>query len=270
MFDVTYVIPQRNDDYDPDNIDKIVTTIPNNVAPLIEAELNVEILLIDWCSEVPLHEEKKIQDIPLPITHLVIEPDLILADNLNPYTFLEYFAKNIGIRHAQGEYVLIENSDTLNSKELGEEIVKMVKNEISGAYGRPIERINVLFPSLEETHRDQIWDKPFGDLNPGDFLMARKAEFINCAEGYDETNTVHRNGFPQMHMDVEILIQMARKGMACYFLQGNYMHLHHEKGFRVYQSVRNGSGYKNRPNWGYANTIKEYIKPNVFKLLRTS
>jgi hypothetical protein len=268
MNSLSYITVSKNDSYDPDNIDKLVLSLTNNVVHLINRGVNVETILVDWGSDSPLYLNEKINSLPIKIKHILVTKETIKLDGLNPDIFYEYFAKNVGIRNATNDYVLIVNSDTLNSEELCDSIVKFLRQGITGVYARPTVRLNGLYPEFNEyTHYDLIWDKPYGDLNPGDFIMYYRDDLVNIVQGYDESNETHRNQkSAQTHMDVEILLQSNYNNIRSFFLNGYITHMHHDKSSRVYNSFRNTSGYTNRENWGYVALQATQIKENIFHI----
>jgi hypothetical protein len=268
MKSISFITVSKNDNYDPDNIDKIVLSIKNNAINLINRGVDVETILVDWGSDIPLYTEEKIKNIEIPVKHILVDKSLIAYDGLNPDIFYEYFAKNVGIRNATKDYVMIVNCDTLNSEELSDSIVKFLSYGIDKVYARPTIRINGLYPDFNEyTHYDWIWDKPYGDLNPGDFILFKRSDLIDIVQGYDESNTIHRSQkSAQTHMDVEILVQSNIKGIHIFFLNGYITHMHHDKSSRQYDSARNMNGYENRTNWGYCNITPKLILNNVYKL----
>jgi len=260
MKNISYVVCSKNDDYDKDNLNKLILSLNTNINQLLDKNLDTETILVDWCSEIPFHSLDRIKnEIKFPINHIYVDKSILINDNLNPERFYEFFAKNVGIRQSTGKYVLIENSDILNDDELSDSIVKMVNDNLSNVFGRPTLRVNVWYPNINEyTHYDTIDDKTYSDLNPGDFMMLTKEDWINKAEGYDETNKYHRQLKRQTHMDVEILYQMIYKKMSVHYLKGYYRHMDHDrKGMNAFDqfgnSIRNINGYKNRDGWGYIN-----------------
>lgn len=268
MRTLSYVIVSKNDNYDPDNIDKLVLSITNNAGHLINRGIDLETILVDWGSDVALYTDEKIKNIPVPIKHIVVTKELIESDRLNPNIFYEYFAKNVGIQRATKDCIMIVNSDTLNSEDLCDSIVEFLSCNVKNVYARPTLRVNGLYPDFNQyTHYDNIWDKPFGDLNPGDFVLFDRDELVNIVQGYDESNEVHRNNkSAQTHMDVEILLQSNYKNIRIFFLNGYITHMHHDKSHRIYDSSRNNGGYINRTNWGYSNLAGNQIQDNVMIL----
>jgi len=268
MKTLSYITVSKNDNYDPDNIDKLVLSITNNVVHLVNRGVEVKTILVDWGSDSPLYLEERIQAIETPIKHIVVSKETISKDGLNPDIFYEYFAKNVGIRQATKDYVMIVNSDTLNSEELCDSVVDFLSFNVKNVYARPTIRLNGLYPNFNEyTHYDTIWDKPYGDLNPGDYVMFNRSELVNIIQGYDESNAVHRNQkSAQTHMDVEILLQANFKNIRIFFLNGYITHMHHDKSDRIYDSTRNYQGYVNRQDWGYNNIEPTKISDTVYKL----
>jgi hypothetical protein len=89
-------------------------------------------------ADITFHTLDRIKnEIKVPIHHIYFDKSLLVADGLNPNRYYEYFAKNVGIRHATGKYVLIENSDVINDEELAQSIEKMIKSNLTNVYGRP-------------------------------------------------------------------------------------------------------------------------------------
>jgi hypothetical protein len=259
MNDITYIVPSKNDGYDPQNLDKVILSINTNVGQLLNAGLSVEPILLDWGSNVPFYILDRIKnEVKIPIQHLYVDKSVFAADGLNPERYYEYFAKNVGIRRSRGKYILIENSDIINDESLAASIHQFVKTGFTGVYGRPSMRVNVLYPNIDEyTHYNTINDRPMGDLNPGDFMLVPKDDWLRVG-GYDETNSGHRGIKRQTNMDVEMLCQLNRLGISVYFLDGYYRHMDHDRGgltteqqFGTSANTRNLNGYTNRETWGY-------------------
>lgn len=267
MKKLSYVVVSKNDNYDPNNLEKLYVNLVNNLNSLKELNVDVEPVLVDWCSEKYLFEEETIQSIQHDINHVIVDPSLLEKDGLDKNMFYEYFAKNVGIKHSTGEYILIQNSDVVNSEELAKSIKSMLDYGIKGVYGRPTIRLSCNYPNLEPVKEVlTIWDKPFADMFPGDFLLVHRDDMINLAQGYDETNPNHRRKVAQTHMDVEILLQMNYKNIRPFFLNGHYWHFDHAKSHDYQNSLRNVQGYTNREGWGYEFANKEQLAGNVIKL----
>jgi hypothetical protein len=265
MKDLSYIVPSKNDDYDPQNLEKLILTINTNVKQLTDLGIGIQTVLIDWCSEQPFHTLDRFKnEIKVPVSHVYIDKSLLESDGLNPKRYYEYFAKNVGIRQAEGKYVLIENSDILNDEELAQSIKSVVTEGKNNYYFRPSLRVNVWYPDVDEyTHYNTIDDKPYGDLNPGDFMLATREDWVK-AQGYDETNQGHRGLKRQTNMDVEMLAQFVKLGINVDFLKGYYRHMDHDrKGLNADQQfgesalTRNLAGYTNRETWGFTNATVE-------------
>jgi len=118
---LSIVVVGRNDNYGG-NFTKNIRQFVHNLSTLLpEAEL----VLIDWNppeDRPPLSmmfawpKGLKGQVITVPRE---VHQDI---DNPNKLPLLEYYAKNIGIRRANGDFVLCTNPDTLFSEELASEL----------------------------------------------------------------------------------------------------------------------------------------------------
>ena len=269
MNDITYIVPSKNDNYDPQNLDKLILSINTNVGQLLNLNLDVEAILLDWASDIPFYTLDKIKsEIKVPVKHIYVDKSILISDGLNPDRYYEYFVKNVGIKRANNKYVLLENSDIINDEELAKSIETVVREGKDNVYFRPTIRVNVWYPNIDEyTHYNTIDDKPLGDLNPGDFMMATKANWL-AAQGYDETNSGHRGTHRQTNMDVEMLYQFNRIGIQVYFVGGYYRHLEHDRAgtaeqkFGMSAATRNINGYKNRTSWGFT-TANEKVENGI-------
>lgn len=267
MKKLSYVVVSKNDNYDPNNLQKLYVNLTNNLSSLKSIGIDVEPVLVDWCSDKYLYEEEIIKSIPHELNHVIVDQSLLERDGLDTKMFYEYFAKNVGMKHSSGDYILIQNSDVVNSEELSESIKKMLDYGIKGVYGRPTLRLSCDYPNLEHIKEGlAIWDKPFADMFPGDFILVHREDLVNKTGGYDETNPNHRRKVAQTHMDVEILLQMNYLGIRPFLLNGHYWHFDHAKSHDYQNSARNVQGYKNREGWGYEHSKKEQLKENVLKL----
>ena len=72
-----------------------------------------------------------------------ITPEIVENRGWNPKNFYEYYAKNVGIRNSDGEFVLITNPDDLLNDELVESISKALDEDDGKNYYRPYSRIDV-------------------------------------------------------------------------------------------------------------------------------
>lgn len=269
MKKLSYVVVSKNDNYDPNNLEKLYVNLTNNLSSFKSLDLDVEPVLVDWCSKKYLHEESIIQSVPHKIKHIIVDPSLPESDGLESKIFYEYFAKNVGIKYSSGEYILIQNSDVVNSEELNASVKRMLDYGIKGVYGRPTLRLSCNYPNLEPIKEAlTIWDKPFADMFPGDFLLAHRDDLINLAQGYDETNENHRRRVAQTHMDVEILLQMNYHGIRPFFLNGHYWHFDHPKSHDYQNSMRNVQGYKNREGWGFEFANKKELSEDALLIYK--
>ena len=95
------------------SIQRIKFTLEKNIEILNKYFKNTfEIVFIDWSpkNEQYLYLNPELQNIFENdcIKNIIVPSNIIKKHNLNPKGFYEYFAKNIGIRHAKGEFILLE------------------------------------------------------------------------------------------------------------------------------------------------------------------
>ena len=104
------VFAGRNDNFVPDNEARVRAMIEWNSKVLCD-----EVIFVEWnpLPDRPLLSLALIRDYP-NVRCYVVSPEIheqICADPRMPV--MEYFAKNVGIRRAQSEYICATNSDIL-------------------------------------------------------------------------------------------------------------------------------------------------------------
>lgn len=110
--EISLVIPVRNDDYNGNNIHRLNLFLHSlNESYLNYKNLDLETILVDWNSEVPINESIYLKNnlINLKIVHCT--NDLIKRFNYSNTSFNPVLATNIGIRRATKNLIGIINSD---------------------------------------------------------------------------------------------------------------------------------------------------------------
>ena len=121
---ISFVLAARNDDYGGDFRLRFQRCI-NVLLPLIEKHgLDAELVIVEW--NPPLYKEllmdavlwpPSIRNVPVRIIIVqgVIHNQIPSSDRMGMF---EFIAKNVGVRRAQGDYVIVTNPDILFSEEL--------------------------------------------------------------------------------------------------------------------------------------------------------
>jgi len=230
---ITIVVAGRNDDYGGDFAARALRTARQNAAGLQAAGVEFEYLLAEW-NPLPSRAPLSLEFVrKVPCARAVIIPNRIHeVYSLNPaMPFHEMAAKNAAIRRAEGDPVLVTNSDIL----LGPEVVeKIAQNHWSSEVLYRAHRIDVRSSLSREEMQDPANQLCSGEgaLPPpyylgagGDFCLAARSLWYSL-RGFDE-----RIRFTTRAKDWQLYLSAAAKGIGIEFL-GNIYHLDHEGGFR--------------------------------------
>jgi hypothetical protein len=121
---ITFAVAARNDDYGGDFLHRMQVFVNALLALWERHGLNAELVVVEWN---PPENRPRLKDALTwprelkPGTVRIIEVPAGIhrrLPNSDRMPMFEYIAKNVGIRRAQGEYVLATNSDLLFSGEL--------------------------------------------------------------------------------------------------------------------------------------------------------
>jgi hypothetical protein len=122
---VSVVIVGRNDDYGDDFLTRIRTFVRSLDHQARNHAGTFELVVVEWN---PLSDRAGLATVLPPVAHVptrVITVPAAVHDSLGAASpVLEYHGKNVGIRRARGEFVLVANPDILFSRDLIDEIGK--------------------------------------------------------------------------------------------------------------------------------------------------
>jgi len=248
---LSFVVAGRNDDYDGNFDDRLTIALSKNVTSLPDAEF----IFVEWN---PIRNKtlvcRKLQRlfgdrIKYIVVHPKYHPLYCTIDD-----FLEYPAKNVGIRNATGDFVACINSDILISPEVVKYLNGPLKPKVAYRAVRVdinLEYLNVKFP----VPKDQILEENFGVTNAcGDFLMVDRATWYEYT-GYCEA-------FPEqrLHKDSLMMYLFVDVGKMPVEVLGRITHWRHPSSWSNNQNrgkVGNvnwrftKTGFRrNGPNWG--------------------
>ena len=254
---ISIITTGRDDDYGHGFLDRLYSSVENNLRILSLANVDYEYIICEWnpIKDYLINNEKfKSLFDKYNLREVIINNSVVEKEGLNQNIFYEYFAKNAGIRNSKYENILILNSDIVIPKESFDVIIE---NVISGLSKDKFYRLE---------HREQI-DNDFNFIkmesvcypnNPdsvicgycsGDFLLINKNTLIEKSMGYDETNAAHRT-ISQTGMDGEILWNLYNNGVRIELIPLKYQHINHDKP-NPYDNHYNQNGYINKNDWGF-------------------
>ena len=240
---ITIVVTARYDNYGGDVSERILKPLAFNAARLADRGIAYEVVLVEWD---PIPERPLLSDVlatRLPdltertIRRVVVAPEYQRALTQNPHAgYMEYLAKNVGIRRAAAPFVLVSNIDIL----LGRTVVDTLATErltTGTIYRSPRYDIklgvdqsglnwDVLEDPANQVSRSRL-KPPLFSHGSGDFLLADRETFHQL-RGFNEVYRVARNG-----VDQNFLVKAYGAGHSIKELAGPVYHINHVGSFRI-------------------------------------
>jgi len=273
--DLSVVLGGRDDNYGENFIPRLKQSLENNLSKLDKSGLDYEMIVVDFnpLNNQYLHKNNLLEEVLShpKIKNIIVDNSVVLAENLGPTTYYEYFAKNVGCKNSSGELIFITNSDILITDCLIDEIVKEVKNKDKNDYFYRVRyrgEISLgMIPDesnepVEDLHHPEFPDACICGLYSGDSSMFSRDVLFNVATAYNEGEMRHRTHVHQSAMDGEILWNVYRKGKKLRFLEAHYYHIFHGPRPQRDNFYHQGT-YENTEDWGFVKYPKEKIKENI-------
>lgn len=241
------VITARHDNYGGDFRERVAAPLRFNYERLSERGVPYEVLLVEWdpvpgrplLCEMLRNELGGIADEVL--RPIVVAPEYQAAMTQNPRTkYLEYVARNVGLRRASAPFVLATNPDIL----LGREVVEALaaRTMVPGTlYRAPrydikmsIDQSGLRWTALEDaanqTRRPVLRPPLFGSA-AADFLLADRDTFHRL-RGFNEVYRAARAG-----VDLNFMVKVHGAGVPIAELDGPVYHLNHLGSMRISKSL---------------------------------
>jgi hypothetical protein len=165
---ISVVVTGRNDNYDGNFDERLIVALGRNINSLPDAEF----IFVEWNPHLdrPLVSEKLQKVFGNKVNYYVVHPRYH-KDYCSIDDFLEYPAKNVGIRRASHAYIACINSDIVFCPDLIDSIKRGLRPNILYRATRidiKLEHLYVCFPLDEK----QVLEKNYGYMNAaGDFLL---------------------------------------------------------------------------------------------------
>jgi hypothetical protein len=267
---VCAVFAGRNDDYVPDNEARIRAVIEWNTKVLCD-----EVVFVEWnpLPDRPLLSPDLTRDYP-NLRCYVVPPEIhtrVCRNSRIPV--MEYFAKNVGMRRAQSDYICATNADIL-----WDENVRRIYKFLDPRVVFRTRRIELRWdgqPPTQKYLRDpaNIIEYKFGwrqmlTYGCGDFTLAHR-DLWHRARGYDESLMDSR-----LNCDGRGLLQLFEIGGKPAHM-GFHYHLYHQTSSASSGNVSHGGSfeywknlpYANPETWGLGDCAEEPLAERVWKLV---
>lgn len=224
---LSLILCSRNDDYMGNSKWRLQTSL-NHVAKVITdlgREADVEIVVADWGSEIPLSEVLELTHEAVALTSFVWIPPAVASQHQGDSAFPEVLALNAAARRVRGEYIGRIDQDTLVGKrflsfffdlyENRKELPTNLESSLLFANRRDIPyRFSVRCLPLTEVQKliglfgasmkvRTLSDRPFWTCWVGIWLLHRN--LWNECGGYDES-LIHYNW-----METDMIVRLSQK-----------------------------------------------------------
>ena len=288
---LTHILTGKNDNYAGFFDDRLILTMKYNFHLYKKLGIEAEFILVEWSpdSDTQLLSEKLAdvfseEDFRAYVVRKDIHDKII--GHRKWMTFLEFFAKNVGIQRAKHDFILCSNADIFLKKDV---LIKLKNkqddNTIYRAERHDIDLDKIKKLSVEEfdnavikVHKFPENDKVFVD-GSGDFTLAHKNVWQKI-QGYDENQR-----FVKIHKDSRFLFSAAESGFQFENL-GVIYHIDHGTsvpmtGLGSRYRLANGPynwrymldlPYENLDNWGLTgeNISEKKISDTIFEITVTN
>lgn len=249
---LSVVIVGRNDNYGVNFLDRLNTFIRSLDYQVRNYPDLMELILVEWN---PLGDQPPLKEVVFKTNNLdlrIITVPPEIHDTIgHPSPVLEFYGKNVGIRRARGEFVLVTNPDILFSNELiawlsqrqlrldsyyrtdrhdfhGEGINQVPVEELvsfacSKTFVSHIDSgsVNVNTPvTLTDLPASTIPSQILHTNGCGDFILASRETFFS-ARGLFESNThrYHLDSYSLIRLNARSLAQIILTAPLCIFHQ---------------------------------------------------
>jgi hypothetical protein len=275
---LSIVLTGRNDNYGGDFTQRLVRTLRFNWAALAERGVSCEVVFIEWnpIGGRPFLVDlarAALPEIPAPaFTAYIVDARYQRACTLNPaLDYLEYLAKNAGIRRARGRSILVTNTDiflgrgvvdTLAGPALEQGLVYRAAR-IDLAVGS--DQTRVTWETLEDPSahaRQSTLRPPLFTGASGDFLLLDRDSWHQL-RGFNE---VYRGA--RLGIDHNFLVKANGCGYRIVDIGGPVYHVNHPGSYRISKAIVQGADaeaawgkrgwhsrhvvYDNPDDWGLA------------------
>ena len=243
---LSIVVTGRHDNYGGDFNERFFTALRFNHERLAERDVPFEIILVEWnpipdrptLCELAAHEFPTLAGV---LRRIVVPPEYHIALTQNPrIPYLEYAAKNAGIRRAAAPFILVSNTDIL----LGRHVVDV----IAGRRLRPgvvyraprydiklgADQSSIGWDALENPSnhiRRPSLSPPLFAGGSGDFALADRETF-HSLRGYNEVYRAGRHG-----VDHNFLVKAHGAGVRIEDIGGPVYHINHVGSYRISKAL---------------------------------
>lgn len=241
---LSIILTGRNDEHGGDFGRRFLRTLHFNVRELMARGISFEIVFVEWAPIVgrplliDLAVEELAEGLAGRLAGFVVERRYQEALSLNPrLEYLEFAAKNVGIRRARGQFVLATNSDVFFSRPVLD-VLQQQGLALRTLYRAPRHDLNedgdYAMPTWDvlEDPRNLARDPPALKLPlmsgaTGDFVLLDRETFHEL-RGFNEIYRLARIG-----IDSNFLVKARSARVAIAAIGGPVYHVNHAGSYRL-------------------------------------
>lgn len=291
---LSIVLTGRNDEYGIDFRTRFLRTLAFNHRELSARGIPFEIVFVEWAPDParPLLIELALAAVSHPssasaLRGIVVDRQYQEALSLNArLEYLEFIAKNVGIRRARGEYVLTANGDVFLSRQVLDVFERsvleprVVYRACRHDLKMSLEASRIDWEMLEDQRNLERVPRP---LRPplmgggtGDFILLDRATWHTIG-GFNEIYRVARIG-----IDQNFIVKALSSGLEIRDIGGPIYHVNHPGSYRLTRDTYKGREdeahygninwhsqgviYVNPPTWGLQKAPERVLTPTVTAL----
>lgn len=290
---LSIVLTGRNDSYGGDFAARFFRTLRFNHQQLVAHGVSHEVVFVEWAPprDRALLADQIFEAIPELDPHVcswyVVDAQYHDALSLNlKLEYLEFLAKNVGVRRARGRFVLASNCDVF----LGRHILAVLQRALLEAgvvYRAPRHDLK-----LASDHGHIDWEvledarnlagpahrlkPPYMGSATGDFVLIDRGSF-HAVRGFNEVYRVARIG-----IDRNLLVKALSAGLTIEDIGGPVYHVNHAGSYRLQPDAyagreaeapwgnrrwhSNGVSYVNPESWGLAHAPARQTRDRLWHL----
>ena len=283
----------RNDGYGGDFIDRFFRSLRFNHQQLLSRGVAHELVFVEWA---PPRGASLIRDQifaavpeldPALCTWYVVDPLYQETLSLNPrLEYLEFPAKNVGVRRASGRFVLTSNCDVFFGRQIFDALAgdtleprvlyRAPRHDLTLAAERRLIDWTVLEDPRNLAGPAHILKPPYMGSATGDFVLLDRESFHGI-RGFNEVYRVARIG-----IDRNVLVKALSSGLRIADIGGPVYHENHAGSYRLNPKAyagreteapwgdrrwhSGGVSYVNPPTWGLSEAPVREIGDRVWYL----
>jgi hypothetical protein len=290
---VSVVLTGRNDGYGGDFVARFFRSLRFNHQQLTLRDIAYELVFVEWAppSGAPLIRDHVFAAIPeldpASCSWYVVDPQYQEVLSLNPrLEYLEFPAKNVGVRRAHGRFILTSNCDVYFGRRIFDVLAQdALEPRVLYRAPRydltlPAERPPLDWNTLEDPQYlagpAHVLKPPYMGSATGDFILLDRESFHEIG-GFNEVYRVARIG-----VDRNILVKALSGGLRIADIGGPVYHENHEGSYRLNPAAyagreteapwgdrrwhSGGVSYVNAPTWGLSEAPLQLIAERTWYL----